>query len=104
MSRHPTDVLSQSFLNTQETLQNILSKTNPEFIKKRKKSINNKATNDQVGNDVSPAAAAKKQKVEEASPDDVVNHAINVIDLPSTMDGKTQYTPFEAVAYINNII
>jgi len=104
MSRHPNDVLSQSLLNTQETLKDILSKTNPEFIKKRKKSINNKATsNDQDGDDL-PAAAAKKQKVEEASPDDVVNHVINVIDLPSTMDGKTQYTPFEAVAYINNII
>ena len=104
MSRHPNDVLSQSLMNTQETLKDILSKTNPEFIKKRKKSINNKATsNDQDGDDL-PAAAAKKQKVEEASPDDVVNHVIDVIDLPSTMDGKTQYTPFEAVAYINNII
>ena len=104
MSRHPTDVLSQSLINTQETLKDILSKTNPDFIKKRKKSINNKVSNgDQVGNDL-PAAAAKKQKVEEASPDDVVNHVIDVIDLPSTMDGKTQYTPFEAVAYINNII
>jgi len=103
MSRHPTDVLSQSLMNTQETLKDILSKTNPEFIKKRKKSINSTANN-QDGDDLPAAATAKKQKVEEASPDDVVNHDIDVIDLPSTMDGKSQYTPFEAVAYINNVI
>ena len=107
MERDPQSVLNMSLQYARDTLGDMLKRTHPDFIvakkavgskgkKKRKK--DNNSSEDGEG-------AAKKQMIDSESPDTSNEKCVlNVIDLPSLMDGKTCYSPLEAVSYIQNMV
>mmetsp|Transcript_21043 Transcript_21043/g.38043 ORF Transcript_21043/g.38043 Transcript_21043/m.38043 type:complete len:590 (-) Transcript_21043:138-1907(-) len=100
MERDPKNVMTASLNYAKDTLDDILSKTNPDFItekaaKKRKKSLEQSIADEQT------EGATKKQK---ESDEGESKENIDVIDLPRPMDGSPLYSPLETVAYISNMI
>jgi len=107
MGRDPNGVLSMSMQSSQVALGDILSQTNPEFIKKQGQKKRKNDTTDGVSE-----AAKKKQKADsetieegmvdgESKEDSILN---DMIFLPIPMEGKFQYSPMEAVAYISHLV
>lgn len=111
MERDPQSVLNMSLQYARDTLGDMLKRTHPDFIvakkgvgsskgkKKKRKKDDNNSSEDGEG------LAAKKQQIDSESPD--TNNekcTLDVIDLPSLMDGKTCYSPLEAVSYIQNMV
>ena len=107
MGRDPRGVLSMSMQSSQVALGDILSQTNPEFIKKQGSKKRKNDTTDLVSE-----AAKKKQKADsetieegmvdgESKEDSILN---DMIFLPIPMEGKFQYSPMEAVAYISHLV
>lgn len=101
MERDPKSALGGSLKYAKDTLAEILSKTNPDFLdpdrekkkKRKKKSVEGKSEEGEDGK-----SAAKKQKANDPT------NGIEVIDLPTPFEGHGRmYSPFETVAFINHI-
>ena len=109
MERDPRGALTSSLNFAKQSLDDILSRTSPDFIvpavtaakKKRKQSNQDKCDGATDGQAV--GGANKKQKQSDGGGGDIKEN-IEVIDLPQPIEGQIMYSPLETVSYICNII
>ena len=111
MERDPKSALTSSLNFAKQSLDDILSRTSPDFIvpavtaakKKRKQStLVEKPESATDGQAV--GGARKKQKQLDGGGGGESKEIIDVIDLPQPMEGQIMYSPLETVSYIGNII
>ena len=97
MEQRPEKVLTCSLNHARESLGEIMSRVPPDLIRPLPAKKRKKAGQSQAGGEPD-----RNEKGSMADADE--DGDIDVIDLPSLMAGQATYSPFEAVAYIHNIM